>query len=151
MLYSNLSGTYDAGASDSTSTVGDTGSFNPDTLDLNSLSNSNYNESVKKHSSASGSVTIDLQTANVHRVAAVDNLSFDFTNVSQDPAGNSVVLFVVDADAAGPYTLNWPSSVAWSGGTVVGEVGQNSIVEISFFTDDGGTEWYGRKSAGGFA
>lgn len=115
------------------------------------LTNDNYNEATKTHSSASGTVTIDLQTANVHRVEAVDNITLQFTNVSQDPAGNSVLIYVVESDGAGPYTLSWPSSVVWNSGSAVGEVAQNSNIEISLLTDNSGTEWRGRKSGEGFA
>lgn len=115
------------------------------------LTNDNYNEATKTHSSASGTVTIDLQTANVHRVEAVDNISFEFTNVSQDPAGNSVLIYVVEGDGAGPYTLSWPSPVVWNADSVLGEVAQKSNIEISLLTDNGGTEWRGRRSGGGFA
>jgi len=115
------------------------------------LSNDNYNEAIKTHSSASGTITIDLQEANVHRVEAIDNITFEFVNVSQNPAGNSLLIYVVDSDGAGPYTFTWPASIIWSDGSVISEVSQNSNIEVGLLTDDGGTEWRGRESGGGFS
>jgi len=116
-----------------------------------SIANQDYNEVTQTISSASGTTNLDLSQANTFRVEAVDNLTFTFSNVTSTPGGNSLTVYVVESDGAGPYTLSWPSSVVWNGGSAVGEVSQNSNVEISLLTDDGGTEWRGRKSGEGFA
>jgi len=115
------------------------------------LTNDNYNEAVQTHSSASGTVVIDLTVANVHRVEAIDNITFDIQNASTNPTGNSVLIYVVDSDGGGPYTLSWPTSVVFANSTVVGEVTQSSNVEIGLVSDDGGTEWRARKTGGRFA
>jgi hypothetical protein len=122
-----------------------------DVLDSNSIANTDYNESTQTISSASGTTDLDLSQANTFRVEAIDNLTFTFSNVTSTPSGNSITVYVVESDGAGPYTLSWPSSVVWNGGSAVGEVAQNSNVEISLLSDDGGTEWRGRLSGENFA
>lgn len=116
-----------------------------------SIENKDYNETTQTISSASGTTDLDLSQANTFRVEAVDNLTFTFSNVTSTPGGNSITVYVVESDGAGPYTLSWPSSVVWNGGSAVGEVSQNGNIEISLLTDNGGTEWRGRKSGEGFA
>lgn len=115
------------------------------------LNNDDYNETTVTKGSASGTTDLDLSQANVFRVEAIDNITITISNVTSTPPGNSVVVYVVESDGAGPYTISWPSSVVWNGGSAVGEVSQNGNVEISLLTDDGGTEWRGRKSGSGFA
>jgi len=138
-----------AGLGDSSNRISETQYIN--SLDALSLSNQDYNEVTQTISSASGTTDLDLSQANTFRVEAIDNLTFTFSNVTSTPAGNSITIYVVESDGAGPYTLSWPSSVVWNGGSAVGEVSQNGNIEISLLTDDGGTEWRGRKSGEGFA
>ena len=141
---SNLSWTYDD--------AGDTLTISlSNSISTDSIANDDYNETTQTISSASGTTDLDLSVANTFRVEAIDNVTFTFSNVTSTPAGNSITVYVVESDGAGPYTLSWPTSVVWNGGSAVGEVAQNSNIEISLLTDDGGTEWRGRKSGGGFA
>lgn len=121
------------------------------TLGTDAVENSDYNEAVETHTTASGTVSIDLSVANVHRVEAIDNITIEFENATADPAGNSVVIYVVDDDGDGPYTISWPESVEWDDGNVVDEVGADSNVEIGLLSDDGGDTWRGRESGVAFA
>lgn len=141
---SNLSWTYDD--------AGDTLTISlSNSISTDSIANDDYNETTQTISSASGTTDLDLSVANTFRVEAIDNLTFTFSNVTSTPAGNSITVYVVESDGAGPYILSWPSSVVWNGGSAVGEVAQNSNIEISLLSDDGGTEWRGRKSGENFA
>jgi len=115
------------------------------------ISNEDYNETTTTIASASGTTDLDLSTANVFRVEAVDNLTFTISNYTSDPGGNSITIYVVDSDGAGPYTLSWPAGWVWNQGNVVGEVTQNGNVEIGGITDDGGSEIRGRKTGENFA
>jgi len=128
-----------------------TSSISTNSASADTIANTDYNETTQTISSASGTTDLDLSQANVFRVEAIDNISFTFSNVTATPAGNSVLIYVVDSDGAGPYTLSYPSSVVFNGGEVVGEVAQNSNVELSLLSDDGGTEFRARQSGGGFA
>jgi hypothetical protein len=141
---SNLSWSYDDANNQLTISLSSS-------ISTDSIANTDYNESTQTITSASGTTDLDLSQANVFRVEAVDNITFTFSNVTSTPSGNSITVYVVESDGAGPYTISWPSSVVWNGGTAVGEVAQNSNIEISLLTDDGGTGWRGRKSGGGFA
>lgn len=122
-----------------------------DALEASVFENAQYIETVETHSSVSGPVTIDLSVSNVHRVEATGDVSISFANVSSSPAGNSVIIYVTDADGSGPHTLSWPSSVLWDGGNAVTDVDANGNVEVSLMTDDGGTEWRGHFSGRNFA
>ena len=110
-----------------------------------------YNESVETHASASGTVNVDLEDGNVHRVEAIDNITIEFNNVTTNPAGNSLSIYVVDDDGGGAYSISWPTEVVWSGDDPVDEVEQSGSVEIGLLTDDGGNEWRGRESGVNFA
>jgi len=103
------------------------------------LSNDNYNEAVNTVSSASGTVTVDLEAANLHIIDTVDNITIDVTNFSSDPAGNSLLLHIADDDGAGPYTISWPSGTEWPGGNISDTVEQNGNIEIGIYSPDGGT------------
>lgn len=120
-------------------------------IDPAGITNQDYSESVVTHGSASGTVTLDLASANVHRIEATGDVTVAFSNVTTSPPGNSLTVYVTDGDGSGPHALSWPSSVVWDGGNTVGQVDASSNVEISLLTDDGGTEWRGRLSGEAFA
>ena len=109
-----------------------------------------YSEGTETIASASGTITVDLAAGNLYRIEAIDNITIEFANVSTDPAGNSVNIYVVDDDGEGPYTISWPESVVWSDGNVVDEVGESDNVEVGLITGDGGSTWRGRESGVSF-
>lgn len=118
-------------------------------VDTDVLTNTDYNETVETHPSASGTVTIDIAAANVHHVEATGNVTFEFSGVT-DNVGNSLLLYCLDDDAGGPYSLAWPDSVVWADGAAVTEIPADSDVEVSLLSGDG-SQWRGRKSGGDFA
>jgi sugar lactone lactonase YvrE len=65
-------------------------------------------------------------------------------NVISGGANDSVYQFNCGAT---PYTITWPASVQWSGGTAPSspEVGETDV--YTFITDDGGTSYVGIQSA----
>lgn len=97
--------------------------------------------------SASGTTTIDLSSGNHHRVEVVDNITIAFSNVSSNT--NSVTLYIVDGDGAGPYTVSWPTNTIWPGGSATTQVDANSNIEVSLITGNGGAtdpEWRARAT-----
>lgn len=116
------------------------------TVGTQSLENQDYTEAVVTAGSASGTITIDLAAANLHRVEAVGNVTIEFANVTSTPAGNSVTIYFEDGDGTGPHTISWPTSVVWSDGNVQNEIEANSNIEVALISDDGGVEFRARRS-----
>jgi len=114
------------------------------------VSNSDYNETVQSFS-GSGTFDVDLSAGNVVSVAATGDVTLTFSNVSSNPAGNSLLVYFEDDDGSGPHTISWPASVVWDGGNPIDEIPGSGDIEITLITDDGGTEWRGRQGGGDFA
>jgi hypothetical protein len=96
------------------------------------------NESPTTIDPATGTVDIDFGASGWHDpVAVTENITLNFTNI---PSGGATQLLnLTDGDGAGPYTITYPSSVVWPGGTAVTEVSQNGNTEVSLRSADGGT------------
>lgn len=74
----------------------------------------------------------------------VNITTFQFIN---PPATGKVCSFTlkrVKDNSATPRSITWPSGTKWPGGTVPTLTSTANCVDIfTFFTDDGGTTWYG--------
>lgn len=116
-----------------------------------SVGANNYAESVKVHESESGDINVDLSEASVHHIEAVGDLTINFTGLSEDRDGNSVLLYITDSDSNGPYSLSWNASVVWNGGIATSSVSGASDVEVNLITGDGGNQWRARKTGEDFA
>lgn len=139
-----LEGEYDAHTHDGSNSE-------PTNLEPDSVTNNDYNDELQSADPATGTVTVDLAQSNWwDPIAATENITVEFSNVSAG-VGNSVVLYFTDGDDMGPYTITWPASVVWDGGTVVDSIPASGNLEITLLTPDGGTTWRARQSGGGFA
>lgn len=127
-----------------------TNRIDTDNVVTNSVDNSDYSESVLSLS-GSGTMTVDLAQGNLVEVSATGNVTIEFSNVSSDPAGNSVMIYFEDGDGTGPHTISWPASVVWSGGSAVDTIAASDDIEASLISYDGGTEWRGREGGSSFA
>jgi len=114
------------------------------------VGNQDYNEAVRTTSGQSGTVSVDLSTANWHEIEADGDITISFSNVTSSPPGNSVVIYLEDSDGTGPHTVSWPSSVVWNNGSAVTEIPSDGDLEITLVSPDGGSEWRGRKSGESF-
>lgn len=119
--------------------------------DTESVSNQDYNESVGTQTGVSGTVNIDLSTANMFEIEADGDITISFSNVTSTPPGNSLLLRFEDTDTTGPHTITWPASVEWSDGLVRDTIEQDSDLEIALRTYDGGTTWYASRAGRSFA
>ena len=91
-----------------------------------------------------GSITssdIDLATGNYFADTLAANTTYTLSN-----AGD-VQSFQLEVTGASTYTITWPSSIEWSGGTAPDSPasGEKNIYTIT--TDDGGTTYFGVQSA----
>jgi hypothetical protein len=85
-----------------------------------------------------GSVTLDLSTANNFRRQFNGSATISFSNA---PASNAFGFTFVMINA-GTYSITWPGSIDWVGGTspILTSTGTDVL---TFFTFNGGTSYYG--------
>lgn len=118
---------------------------NTDTLDVLDV-----DESPQSIGTATSPVEIDVSLSNWWQpISLTENVTVNLNNASA--AGNSLLLYFEDGDGAGPYTLTWPASVVWSGGSAITEVPANGNIRISLTSPDGGTTWYATDAGSEFA
>jgi hypothetical protein len=86
-----------------------------------------------------GSVTLDLTTANNFRRQFSGTATVTISNAPISPIGFGFTLVAVNA---GAYSITWPVSVKWVGGSapILTSSGTDVLV---FYTYDGGTTYYG--------
>lgn len=89
-----------------------------------------------------GAIDCSLGNSFSHSVTA--NTTYSFTNV---PASGNACIVTLKLYDAGSYTLTFPTSVKWSGGTAptFTAIGDDTVV---FYTIDGGTTWYANANVG---
>jgi hypothetical protein len=86
----------------------------------------------------------DADNAGAFSLTMTDNTTFTFGSVT---SGRSVgFILQLTGNATTAYTVTWPTSVDWAGGTApdAPAVGETDI--YVFWTRDGGTTWYGVQS-----
>lgn len=88
-----------------------------------------------------GTLTINLATANVFEVTRNANIStVSFTN---PPASGIACSFIIKFNATGSYSVTWPASVRWSGGTAPTLTATSGKVDtLVFYTTNGGVTYY---------
>jgi hypothetical protein len=103
-----------------------------------------YAESRTAPSSSSGTLELDLENGNHFEVTLTESIST--LTLSNPPASGKAGAFTlaITQGGSGSYTVSWPGSVKWAGGsapTLTTDVGSVDI--LTFITYDGGTTWYG--------
>jgi hypothetical protein len=97
--------------------------------------------------SSSNSVTADLSTGNSFYHLLTENTTFTLSNPPASPRYGICRIRIKQDGAGGAYTVAWPASVVWAGGSAPTiSTGNNAIDIITLETDDGGTTWYGNYS-----
>lgn len=105
-----------------------------------------YAETVVTNATSGSAATINLESGNVHDVTLTDNCTFTFSNPPASGKAGSFTL-VLKQDATGSRGVTWPASVKWSEATAPTLSLTASAIDIlTFFTTDGGTNWYGFAS-----
>jgi hypothetical protein len=84
--------------------------------------------------------TIDLSTGNVFSDAPSANVTYVFSN---PPATGTAYGFTLKVTPSGTYTVTWPASVDWAGGTAPDAPASGETDVYAFYTQDGGSNWYG--------
>lgn len=87
--------------------------------------------------SLTGAVSVDLDDGRFFSGTAVANFSFSLSNV---PATGKVVYIMFEITNGGAYTVTWPASFAWPGGSPP-TLTAAGVDVIAAYTRDGGTTW----------
>jgi len=106
-----------------------------------------YGETLKVHGNAGASATVNLEEGNVHSITIDQNTTLTFSN---PPASGTAGSFMLVMTNPGSFTITWPASAKWPGGTepTWTTSGRDRAV---FFTEDGGTVWDGVQGGADFS
>lgn len=92
--------------------------------------------------SSSNAMTLDLTLGNSFKHTLTENTTITISNPS--PTGKLCSMQVTFVQGAGSYTVTWPASVKWPGGTAPTiSTGAAAIDKCTLTTDDAGTTWLG--------
>jgi hypothetical protein len=83
---------------------------------------------------------VDLSTGNYFSDAPSSNVTYSFTNPI---ASGSVSAFILKVTPSALISLTWPASVVWSNGSAPNTTGSGEVDVFVFYTQDGGTTYYG--------
>lgn len=87
------------------------------------------------------SATVNLANGNFVTATLTGNCTFTFSNPS---AGASSFTLFLTNDATPGRSITWPASVKWPNATIPTRTTTANKTDVyTFFTLDGGTNWYG--------
>ena len=92
--------------------------------------------------------TIDLSTGNVFSDAPSANVTYVFSN---PPASGTAYGFTLKITPSATITVTWPTSVDWAGGTAPDAPASGETDVYAFYTQDGGTTYYGFQAGDAMA
>ena len=84
--------------------------------------------------------TLDLSSGNVFSDAPSANVTYVFSN---HPSTGTGYGFTLKVTPSATVTLTWPASVDWPSGTAPTAPASGETDVYTFYTTDGGTNWYG--------
>ena len=94
------------------------------------------------------SSTLDLSSGNVFSDAPAANVTYVFSN---PPATGSAYGFTLKVTPSATVTVTWPASVDWAGGTAPDAPASGETDVFTFYTQDGGTTYYGFQAGDAMA
>lgn len=103
-----------------------------------------YQETVGTESSG----TLDLSTGNVFSHAPSANTTYVFSN---PPSTGTAFGFTLKVSPSAAITQTWPSSVDWAGGSAPTATASGETDVFVFYTQDGGTTYYGFQAGNAMA
>jgi len=94
--------------------------------------------------SSSNATTIDASTGSIFKHVLTENTTFTFSNPPSSGTGYEMTVEIIQDSGASGYTVTWPASVTWAGGTTPTPTATANAVDVfAFYTTDGGTTWRG--------
>lgn len=98
---------------------------------------------------SSTAYTINMANGNVFTITLTGNATFSMSNV---PATGCASLTIILVQGSGPYTVTWPTSFIWPGGTAPTLTTTNGHVDVFVaITTNGGTTFRAFTSGQNFA
>jgi hypothetical protein len=91
--------------------------------------------------------TVNCNAGNVFYISTTGNVTFTFDYSGIGLTTNDAYSMVIKVTQGGAYTLTWPATVDWQGGIAPDAPGASDTAIYVFFTNDGGTTWYGFQPA----
>jgi len=110
----------------------------------------NYAEKVNTLGNTGANATIDVSDGTYVTATLDQSCTFTFTS----PPTGKLYGFALQLTngGTGPHTITWPGTVKWPGGSVPARTTTDAKTDIwSFFTSDGGSNWYGSISQYNFS
>jgi len=131
-----LGGNLDLNSSNITGTgdITPTGDIKPTT----------YQDTVGTESSGA----LDLSTGNVFSHAPSANVTYAFNN---PPSSGTAFGFTLKVSPSATITQTWPASVDWAGGTAPDATASGETDVFTFYTQDGGTTYFGFQAGNAMA
>ena len=123
----------------------------PATLPAISGANLTNLPSPTPHTESVGSIsgsTLNLASGNIFSHAPSSNTTYVF---SSPPASGTAIGFTLKVAPSATVTLTWPSSVDWSGGAAPTAPASGETDVFTFYTQDGGTTYYGFQAGNAMA
>jgi hypothetical protein len=94
--------------------------------------------------SSSNATTVNLRDGTNFSHTLTENTTFTYSNSAASGKVSAFTLKIVQDASASGYTVTWPGSVDWPGGTAPTLTATASAVDVFvFYTHDGGTTYYG--------
>lgn len=108
----------------------------------------NYTE-TNTAANSSTAYTINMANGNVFTITLTGSATFSMSNV---PASGCASLTIILVQGSGPYTVTWPASFIWAGGTAPTLTTTNGRVDVfTAITTNGGTTFRAFASGQNFA
>ena len=92
--------------------------------------------------------TLDLSTGNTFVHAPSANVTYAFSN---PPASGTAIDFTLKVTPSATVTITWPSSVKWAGGTAPSAPASGETDAFTFYSTDGGTNYYGFQAGDAYS
>ena len=94
--------------------------------------------------SNAGTLALDLRNSHAFNVTLTESVTT--LNPNNPPTSGTFGEFylIVTQDGTGGWSITWPASVDWPGGTAP-TMAANAVDLYHFLTVDGGTTWHGRQ------
>ena len=111
---------------------------------IGELKATSYNETYVSASSSSNTTTVNCEAGNTFASTLSENTTFVFSNPPASGTAYGFSLRVTQDASASGYTVTWPASIDWVNATAPTLTSTASAVDqLVFYTNDGGTTWYG--------
>ena len=112
---------------------------------INDFKLGRYSEVTNNIESVAGTINIDLNQGNVHKILLSENVgNILFLNLNPEAGLTTTVALKIRQSGGGPYTVTYPVNVQWAGGIAPTMTATGGAVDrYVFVTDDNGVTWNG--------